>query len=381
MVVNCMENLVGFACNLRDTTLMVEGRGAVAKQLGWSSEQAMDAALNFYIKCGTDGHKSGILYRRKKVQGRWKNFPVTLTELMKELGRLQSTMLRVFGIVCPWARWDNDDYMFRHQIPKVVTCQAELEEMQPDDAKMAVRWWMDGTIAEIARITLPSIEAAIEHQISARPLTHYLEWAPKVSETVFEVAKSLQVAYNIRVKRVNFTDTDGVRSFRAGCVERFKAAVEALKVPETELGYALWRAAHGARSKTAGAGSVFLSCPDVAEHIITDRPGKADCLKSEETVVVGLGFNLLSPPRSWEGEVEIREVWQSKQNKRIARKALIPIDTQGLTFKPKGAGSAWPLDIIGVVAVDQVQPEEGCYLLDLRQLGPKSWAGVFSPLG
>jgi len=202
-----------------------------------------------------------------------------------------------------------------------------------------------------------------------------------VSEETFEAAKGLQVAYNIRVKRVNFTDTDGVRSFRAGCVERFKAAVSALNVSETELGYALWRAAHGARSQTAGAGSVFLSCPDVAEHIITDRPGKSNQARSEETVVVGLGFNLLSPPRNWEGEVEIKEVWQSKGNKRIARKALIPIDTQGFAFKPKGASSPWPLDMIGVVAADQVQPEEGCYLLGLRQLGPKSWAGVFSPLG
>jgi len=183
------------------------------------------------------------------------------------------------------------------------------------------------------------------------------------------------------VKRVNFTDTDGVRSFRAGCVERFKATASALNVSETELGYALWRAAHGARSKTAGAGSVFLSCPDVAEHIITDRPGKSNQAKSEETVVVGLGFNLLSPPRNWEGEVEIREVWQLRNNKKVARKALIPIDTEGLSFRPKGAGSAWPLDMIGVVAADQVQPEEGCYQLGLRQLGPKSWAGVFSPLG
>lgn len=381
MVVNCMENLVGFACNLRDTTFMTDDREAVARRLGWSSEGAMDAALNFYIKCGTDGHKSGVLYRRRRVQGRWKDFPVTLTELMQELGRLQSTMLRVFGVVCPWARWKGDDYMFRHQIPKVVTCQAELEEMRPDDAKMAVRWWMNGTVAEVARITLPSIEASIEHQISARPLTHYLEWAPKVSEDTFEVAKSLQIAYNIRVKRVNFTDADGVRSFKAGCVERFKAAAETLDVSEAELGYALWRAAHGARSKTAGAGSVFLSCPDVAEHIIADRPGKNDRAKSEETVVLGLGFNLLSPPPSWAGEVEIREVWQSRGGKRVARKALIPIDTQEFAFRPKGVGSPWPLDMIGVVAADQIQPEEGCYLLDLRQLGPKSWAGVFSPLG
>jgi hypothetical protein len=318
---------------------------------------------------------------------------VTMDQIMEDLGRMQSAMLRLFGTVAPWTRWKRDDYAFKHSVPKVilegigedmyrVAGSEEPVFLERDVARMGVWPWMDSLVARIAKMALPEIESAISHQVEAYPLSHYTQWAPRVTDEIYTlVRQEIQDVFNASVRRVNWTDEHEAGSFKKRFASMFDALVDQHRLDRRTAGAALWRVAHGVRSEAAGAASAFICAPDVAEWIIREKVGLEE-QDGLDTLVIGLDYNLIGPPAGWLGEVEVREVRQPKNGKTVVRTVLVPIDTSHFTFKMKDPDTIWPLDMIGVVKQEKPQPARGCYMCNLQRIGVhKVWSARLVPLG
>ena len=95
-----VRNLVGFASNVASSTFAVADREDLARTLGYKSEATLNAALNWFIKVGTDGFKT----------------MVDLRKVERQLNILQSNLQRVLGKAVPWTKWPNE-WAFRRGVP------------------------------------------------------------------------------------------------------------------------------------------------------------------------------------------------------------------------------------------------------------------------
>lgn len=395
-----MSPLVGAAANLMATSFMMADRLAFAGRVGWKSVGAMDYTLDRWIKAGTDGPKADRLVWYRKVGGKNIEVKKTMTEIMDEdVGPVQTVMVSKFGSLAPWTKWRRGEHMFRHEIPVAIEKERKLEsgtvlyklcglsgweELSETQVENAIWPFMDGTIAEICRLTLPHLRHVVAYQVRANPLNHYLDWAPPVSEYLYALMVDLRDRYAARCKSMNRTDPDEIKSVDTWSRKRVVEICKETGVSERTAGYALWRAVHNRRGTEQGSAVIFNALPEEAKHIWADKPG----LNWEEdgqveAVMIGMGYNVEKPPHDWIGDIEVRHifVFSKKEKREVGRLVVVPIDTKAFDFKPKGTGSPWLLDQIGTLPRDTRQVSPGCYRASIRQMSKSAWSMRLSPLG
>jgi hypothetical protein len=362
MILKSMSNLVGYASNVVSNTFMVADREYLAKQLGFESEVAMDRALNYYIKVGTDGFKTLIDTR----------------PIERHLAVLQSNMQNLFGTSAPWTNWPNE-FAFKRGIPvyieraiptkdgmryQVGGAQRELDKQVV--ANSIFGWRMDGTIPNICRLTLPALEAILDTPIRTQPLTAYRNWALSTSKVDYECAKVIQSWYNARVRRVNWSDPDSIATFKAALNNEITVWVEREELDRKVAASALWRVAHSTRSQDAGGASVFVAFPDEAKWIVEHKPGYRDSRLA--TVLTGLHYQL-PYVSDLEADVTVVEVKTQSRGKVVVRKA-VAADVKG-QLKP--TGDVYPDNMIAMVAINADQPQTGQYHAIISQISNKAW--------
>ena len=341
--------IVGFATNVAATTFAMQDRKWLARQLGYTTPEALDKVLNHLIKVGTDGFKSDV----------------DTEEAAKRCAHLQSALTKIIGKGAPWCSWNHDTYAFKHAVPAFI---GEGKGMTKEDVRIGIPSVMDGTIPQICKITLPSIEAFLTIQIEAKPLSAFTNWAQDVSEELFAEAEKLQLAYNGRVKSTNFSDDNSVGNF----VSWWDGAVQAWIEQHPEIGRAnlaaaLWRVAHSSRSANAGGGSVFTATPlhDEVMAIIA-HPGLT---RDSRVVLTGLQYNLpANMLKRLECVVKIADFTSQSHGKAVVRKVVI---TAIKGQKPATGG--YPEGTLALVSASGAQPEDGEYMAVIEQATDKTW--------
>jgi len=368
MIVNNMNNIVGFASNVRETVFMVDDQEDLARRLGFDDTAALFLKLNRYIKFGTDGFKTFAL----EDEGR----AVTMNQLEKQLGVLQSNIITVLGMMAPETGWKRSDWAFRRDVPDVVE-QGQEPPRDNDRKRLAVHPWMHGTVQEIAKIALPNIKAAIGTPIESRPLTHYRPWAGEVDEGLYAAAHELQLKFNARIHRLNWQWSEQVEAFKLWWRSEINDFIAETGYNRFDVARALWNVAHSTRSTAAGAGSIFMGMPEEALRIIREKPGRQS-RKPAGVAMTGLTYNVENPLAEWIGEVEVVYHAVSKNGRLIYRACVCPIGEHPFRFKQKAEDNPWPADMIGVVSAQDDQPEEGFYNAAYRQKSKSSWALTLS---
>jgi len=335
MILRSMTSIVGFATNVMASTFSVKDRLFLAQRLGYTDEAAMDRQLNFFIKVGTDGFKTAV----------------DMEKTAKQCAILQSNISRLLGKAAPWTSWRADDWAFQHGIPAFINGQGD-----PNDpaVRCGIPLPLNGTIAEICKVTLGDIGNFLTTPISARPLMEFRHWAPTVDDELYEAAAKLQVAFNGRVTTVNFSDPERVREFKVWWESKVKAWMGFEGLNNETAAAALWRVAHSSRSTYSGASSVFYAFPEECKLFIEKKPGLSSTVK---TIVLGL--------RDWVESLttlcQVVEYEEAKNGKRLIRKALV-LDEKGAML---GAMASIPVDVEA--------PEKGQYLATILRRSGRSW--------
>ena len=356
MAVNSMCNIVGFATNMMSSTFAVADRIGLAKEMGYRSLEELDYHLNRLIKIGTDGFKT-MEWDREKTQ--------------KQLVFLQKAIRLALSRSAPWTRWKRSEWAFRRGVPEFYA-----EDNKPGDKITAMNWvpsFFDGTVAQICRLTLPSLKAILGVPIEQKPLSAYRNWALPVDEFNLAVAHEMQMRYNGRAKRTNWQDPNEVKKFRMWWQDELRNWTETMELTNLEAS-ALWREAHSAKSDEASGASVFIGFPEECRWIIREKPGKNK--PDTETLVLGLQYVFDQEPEHLTCEVEVREFEQVKNGKRLIRKVVC-----GNVPGKKDAREPYPADLIGMVEVKADQPELGKYIAVLTASGHgKSWHCKLMPV-
>jgi hypothetical protein len=357
MIFKSMVNLVGFATNVAGATFVVSDRDWLAKELGMKSEQALDNRLNYFIKVGTDGFKTDV----------------DQAAVAKEVAVMQNNIVRLFGRTAPWTGWNDDGWAFKRGLPPIILAanndgsfmigsEDDPVALENNELKLAVWPFMDGTVAQIARLVIPAIRPHWTETVPLRPLTAFRNWVPEPRQEEYEMAKQIQFWYNARVGRVNWTDTKSILSFKMALKER----CEEWGIDRMKAACALWYVAHSSRGGDASAASVFLAFPEECKVIVADKPGE----QVKEVVLTGLNYQL---PRFTAGVLEnltVADVTVTKQGKRILRRVLVG-DVAG-QVAPRDL--SLPRNLIAFIAANENQPELGTYRARITPIGSASWA-------
>jgi hypothetical protein len=345
MIRKSMSNIVGFATVIMASTYMTTDRKETAISLGFKHVEQMDYILNRYVKIGTDGFKTNE----------------DTEPVERHLGVLQSKMIHDRGQLAPWTKWLRDTWAFKRGIPA-----AEVTEgMADEEKKRALKPFMNGTIAEICRLTLPNLTNILEEPIQANLLSYYRNWGPSVDQDHMESAMEMQLRFNAAVKRVNFSSPEDIAAFKVKFGRDIDQWVKDMGYSREEAAAALWRVAHSSRSENASGASIFIGMPKEAEWIVREKPGLKE--KVLKTVVVGLAHQLPGVDRLT-ATVNVIEYKQAKGKVTLIRKCLcaeVPGQKQ-----PSGD---YPTNMLCMVAVQNEQPEVGQYLANIWPISEKAW--------
>lgn len=354
MIFKSMSNLVGFASNVASMSFVIKDREALALRLGFKSEEALNNTLNYFIKCGTDGFKTSI----------------DLVTVEKQVAALQNNLQQIVG-GAPWTVWGHHPDMFTRRVPEFafinennVYCHEDGTIMTKDEAKVAIKPHMDGTIAQIAKRMLPAIQQLLDTPIKTRPLSAFRKWAFDVSKEEYEAAQSIVLFHNARVKRVNWLDPESIANYKRLLGFEIEAWL-ASGIDRKRAACALWQVVHSSRSMDSGASCVFLAFPEEAKWIVENKPGLSGGFN---TVLTGLNFQLPGCTHL-DVDVEIVDVTVSKAGKTLIRKAVVA-QVQG----QKQPGSDYPRNMIAMVAVNADQPENGNYHAIINQISTGAWS-------
>jgi len=189
----------------------------------------------------------------------------------------------------------------------------EWVELSDTQLKCSVFPFMDGTIAEIARIAIPLLAPHWEAAVDMKPLTAFLNWVDQPSEKLLMEAEQVQFWFNSRIGRVQWSDPKNVVEFKLDYAERL-AEWGGDPVEQAE---ALWWVAHSSRGKDATAASVFMGFPQECERIVAEKPGA----QVEEITVIGISYQV---PNFRGGKIaaEIKPWTQVREGKRVIRMVL-----------------------------------------------------------
>jgi len=344
MIAKSMVNLVGFATNVAAGTFMVSDRDWLAKELGLKSEAALNNRVNFFIKVGTDGFKTSVDQAAVSV----------------EVAVMQANLVRMFGNTAPWTAWGKSAWAFKRGLPAIiekvnkdgtylVEGKEKPVELSDDELSSAVWPFMDGVIAQIARLALPALRPHWSETVSIRPLSAFRNWAAEPKKDLKDGAKEIQYFYNARVGRVNWTDPKEIQKFKNVLADRVEewgqSGLDRMKAAQ-----ALWWVSHSARSDEAGAACVFLAFPEECKKIVAEKPGLKAQPKAQEVILTGLNYQL---PNFKSGELkfEIADITTVKRGKKIIRRVLLGKNE----VQPKDR--ELPRNLIAFVAANCDQPE------------------------
>jgi len=283
---------------------------------------------------------------------------VDLGKVNRQLCILQSNLRRLLGTSAPWTKWPNE-WAFRRGVPEFYR-----EGMDENQQASCIPVLCDGTIAQICKLTLPSMKAALEIRgiIKVKPLSSYRNWAFRVEKELLTQAHELQMEFNVRVSRVNWSDPEEITPFHLWWQGRVREWARSVGVSEKTAACALWREAHSSRSEDSSAASVFIGFPEEAKWVIAEKPGKRD--SGVNTLLVGLNYVFDQEPNRLACEVAIREFEQVKNNKRVVRK-IVCGNVQG----KMDARQPYPADMLGMVDLQGEQPDVGCYQASITKAG------------
>jgi len=375
MVAESMFDVVSFACRVDETTRMVRDREGLARKLAYPNAAALDQKLHFWIKAGTDMFKTSKLFIEfVDPRGVTKKRPVTAEEIMKEIGVMQSNLITLFSRLSPCGAWKLSDRWFKRETPSVVLRDTDTNGWDKERLAGAVYYWMDGMVPTLCKLTLPNLAAAHGAYIETKPLSYFRSWAPKVNKELFAEVKGLQVWYNGQVARLNFSSPDAIAKLTCLWQTEIDQFIAEHGIDRETMANALWVVSHSARSRAAGATSVFMGMPEEAGRIITEKPGKAD-RKLEAVVMTGLLHNVeTGPTGDWVGGVEVVYQPIKAKGKIVHRAVVCPTGDHPFQFQPKNEGNPWPTDMLGVIAPNEDQPAEGFYTAAFARRGDaKAW--------
>lgn len=349
MAVNSMCNIVGWATNLMSSTFAVADRERAARLLGYTSEARMDWTLNRLVKIGTDGFKT-MAWDREKTE--------------KALVFLQKNIQTALSKVAPWTHWKRSNWAFRRGIPEFFRKGMAMGV----ERRNSIPSFFDGTVAQICRITLPNLGSMLETPIEQKPLSAFRHWAMEVEDHLAGQAHELQMEYNGRVHRVNFQNTENVRTFRKWWQGRLNEWAKAEGISREMAASAMWREAHNTRSDEASGASVFIGFPEQSKWIVSEKPGWNK--DKTETTLVGLHYVFDHPVEHLTADVEVREFKQIIKNKTVIRKIVCVHGVKG----KKAPRAPYPADLLGMVERHAIQPEKGRYIAQIAASGHgKAW--------
>jgi hypothetical protein len=327
----------------------VARRDLLAKAMGYESLDELDYKLNRLIKVGTDGFKT-LEWDREQTE--------------RDLTFVQKALENALNKIAPWTHWKRSNWAFRRGIPEFYR-----EDMAKGshERRNSIPTYFDGTVAQICRLTLPSLQAMLKTPIEQKPLSAFRGWALPVEEWMLEDVKALQQEYNGRVRRVNWSDPADVSKFRTWWQGRVHEWMEREKVTEREAVSALWRVAHATRSDQASGASVFIAFPEAVKWIVGEKPGLNRA--ETQTMVLGLHYVFDNPVHRLTAEVEVREFTQVKKGRTLVRKVVC-----GHVPGKKDARQPYPADLLGMVDARSEQPEVGRYVAHIVKSGNgKAW--------
>jgi hypothetical protein len=352
MIAKSMTNLVGMATNVAGGTFMVKDREFLAKKLGFENASKLNNRLNFFIKVGTDGFKTAV----------------DQVAVEKEIAAVQSGVNAAYGISAPWSRWDGDNWAFARSLPCIIDAvedgkylvDGKWVELDDQQAKVSIFPFMDGAIAQIARIALPLLAPHWEAAVDMKPLTAYTHWVNMPDEALLKEAEEVQFWFNARIGRVQWSDPKNVVEFKLDYAQR----LEEWEGDPAANAEALWWVAHSSRGKDATAASVFMGFPEECERIVVEKPGA----KVEAITVIGVAYQVPSF-RGGQVAAEIKPWVQSKDGKRVIRMVVCG----NLPGQQRPKDKAMPEDLIGFVAQNTAQPLPGHYVLNFSRGSQNSW--------
>jgi hypothetical protein len=328
--------------------------------------------MNFLIKCGTDIFQTDVDLRsvEKQIAAIYKGLESIVFSLPE---------VRYPFVSAPWASWPNN--YFVNQIPVIIDSivvdqhgetrylvDGDFEKLSSDDLDNATYPFMTGTIAGIARRTLPALRDKLNEPIDITPLISYRDWAPYVSLEVLHSAKAVQNWYNGRTIRLACIDPHKVYTFKAQFNEHLHNWMNKYGLDRRTASAVLWRVAHSARDNKSHYGkhaaSVFIGFPSECRDIVKNKPG-ADL---KHVLITGINYQVPGL-ENWSGEVSIQKFSFSKNGKTLVRTGLIA-DIEGQQ-QPKN--SQYPLNMIGLVAKNSFQPTDGNYKAVITKNSDATW--------
>jgi hypothetical protein len=190
----------------------------------------------------------------------------------------------------------------------------------------------------------------------------------RVPEKLLASAKNIQDWYNARAKRTNWADAKSINELKTAFDARLKEWMDDERIDRMTAASALWRVAHSSRSGDASGASVFIGFYDECLKIVAEKPGLKGSLR---TVVTGIHYQVPGL-REATLEGEIVDVAVNIRGKRVIRKALVAqVDGQLQPQDPQ-----FPANMIGIIAVNADQPQNGTYTISIKQTSQSAWTAT-----
>jgi len=353
LIRNNMLNLVGIGANMLEDDLSIGDLELVAQKLGYQSAQSMLYAHNRAVKYGTDGFKSFLDIER----------------VVKQVKADQSQFAASFGGRPPFQKWRRGKWAFILGIPKI----GYDENWSDEDKEYCLSDQFQGTLAKIARVTLPLIEVAYRDLIEIKPLSYFRDMVPKPTHEYSRAAQELQHIFNSAVKRPKH-DLDG--EDQGGWVAlKQESQIYAREYVEREgldtglMARALWYYAHD--RKSGRAASVFFMFPEECRAILAEGMPETGSLR---VTLTGLNYQFEQAPDRLDCSVDIADHPVSKGGKLIVRSVVC-----GNVTGQKPAKPPYPSNMLGLVSTNSQQPPAGRYRMTLVRSGASSWDAVLKP--
>lgn len=323
MLVQVLGNMVGFATNVMSGTFVVqpdERQGMADKMFAGGvivepTVDSLDWWCNKEIKIMTDMFK------------RFLDAQIFISALFKGQQVLSSN----YGGSATWALWGQDGSpafvntipMFYHQLSQDQLNLIDTNEDARRDMKNRIHIppeQYNGTIAKIYEVVQPWIleqyqKTAIEKDgkkysfldlIDYKPGSHYLGWAPHVSDEHLNSALEMVREFAGQSRLVYWNSSEDTINFKS--TWQHKCNLWATQFPSREEAVsALWRAAHHATISGSGAAAVFMGFPEECLKIVADKPGLAEQeTEGVRSLLIGVDYNFNGQAPDEFGPVSLR---------------------------------------------------------------------------
>jgi len=352
LAVTNMRNIVGMASNELTSAMSIGNIERVAQDLNYRDATTLLTELNHCIKYGTDGFKSLLdMDRTEKI-----------------LLTFGGHFVNKYGCKPPWLKWRRSDKAFVTQVPKV----GWKDSWSDEEKELSLPSVFKGTIARIARYTLPAIEKVFQRRVRVKPLSYYKSWAQE-QPLLTAFAKDMQFWFNKAMRDIGVGIEDGktVQAFKQLCQQHAADFCAEKKIDPYALACELWNVAH---SKDGTAASVFYLFPLESEKIIVEH-GLAKKKQTIRTKVVGLHYQVLNPPVRMELDVEVVEYVKQVKDREVVQTVICGKVPHQVQPKP-----GYPQDMLAVVESKSLQPPVGRYHARLTRCEGSAYTAELCPL-